>query len=112
MNKMITQMTDLEYQFKQIMKEAVREVLQEEIEKGRLAPPPENKHNIKAPEPKQTKPRDPDSIIRPKELSKLLSVSVTSLYRWQAEGKLPEKRKFGRSVGWRYGDIQKWLGYD
>lgn len=110
---MITQMTDLEYQFKKMMKEAVREVLHEEIEKGSLAPPPKNKQNIKVLEPKQIKPRDPDSIIRPKELSKLLSVSTTTLWRWESNGELPKKIELaGRAVGWRYGDIQKWLGYD
>jgi excisionase family DNA binding protein len=43
-------------------------------------------------------------------LSDLLSVSISTLYRWIADGELPEKIKLGGSaVGWRYADIQDWL---
>ncbi|MDR9417202.1 MAG: AlpA family phage regulatory protein [Gracilimonas sp.] len=106
-------MTGIEFQFKEIIKEAVREVIKEEMEKGTLATSSNEKEGIIPPKVEQIKPRDPDSIIRPKQLSELLSVSSTTLWRWESKGKLPKRIKLaGRAVGWRYGDIQEWLRYN
>ena len=50
-------------------------------------------------------------IIRPKQLCKILSISMTTLYRWESEGRLPfQKVKVGPNVvGYRYNDVKKWL---
>lgn len=50
-------------------------------------------------------------IIRPKQLCTILSISIPTLYRWHAEGKMPiEKIKFGPNcVGYRRSDVEKWL---
>ena len=50
-------------------------------------------------------------IIRPKKLCMLLSISITTLYRWEANGQLPFKKiKVGPNVvGYRYSDVKKWL---
>ena len=49
-------------------------------------------------------------IIRQKELSELLGVSVTTLYRMQDRGQLPPRRKVSSNVvGWLESDINEWL---
>jgi len=50
-------------------------------------------------------------IIRPQALCKILGISIASLYRWEAEGKLPIKKiRFGPNcVGYRRQDVEKWL---
>jgi len=49
-------------------------------------------------------------IIRSSELSELLSVSKTALWRWEKEGILPPKVKLaGRAVGWSEYDIEIWF---
>ena len=49
-------------------------------------------------------------FIRPKELSKKLSVSIPTLWRMEKSGQLPPKRKIGkRAVGWLDTDIDEWL---
>ena len=68
-------MSRFEYQFKEMIKEAVREVLLEEIEKGTLVTV-EEKEEVKQPKVENIKPKDPDSIIRPKELCDMLSISL------------------------------------
>jgi len=100
----------LEKELKGLMKEAAREVIHEEIEKGTLLKSDSISQNVSDPtfETVEIKKRDPNSIIRPAELSALLSVSISTLYRWIANGELPEKIKLSRSaVGWRYEDIQQ-----
>jgi prophage regulatory protein len=104
--------SSLNKELKELIKEAVREVIHEEIEKGTLAKPRSTSKNVIATKFKtdEIKQRDPNSIIRPAELSDLLSISTTTLYRWVMNGELPDKIKLGgRAVGWRYEDIQNWL---
>ena len=51
-------------------------------------------------------------LIRPKQLCKLLGgIHISTLYRWESEGKLPiEKISFGpRAVGFRKSDVEAWL---
>lgn len=106
-------MTDIEYQIKEIVKTAVREVIQEEIEGGTFAVSSVSEPKVNSPKPKHIEPRDPDSIIRPKELCEMLSVSLSTLYRWESIGEMPEKVKLSnQAVGWRYKDITEWLGYN
>jgi predicted DNA-binding transcriptional regulator AlpA len=49
-------------------------------------------------------------IIRPKELARILSVSISTLYRMTDE--LPQKFKLrdgGKAVGWLRSDIESYL---
>lgn len=49
-------------------------------------------------------------IIRPKELSKLLGISVVSIWRLEKRGELPPRIKLSqRAVGWLESDIEEWL---
>ena len=51
-----------------------------------------------------------DRIIRPKELAKMLSLSIYTLYRMQNEDQLPPKIQISSStVGWLRSDIEEWL---
>ena len=50
------------------------------------------------------------SIIRPKELAELLSISIPTLYRMINNGELPPKVQIGkRAVGWRRSQIEDWM---
>ena len=103
----------LEIEFRQLIKEAVREVIEEEIQRGRLQPGSIPNHLKPAKPPtveEPLKPRDPNSIVRPSELAEMLSVSKPTLWRWEQSGQLPSRIHLaGRAVGWRYGDIVAWL---
>lgn len=50
-------------------------------------------------------------LIRPKKVCELAGISIPTLYRWEAEGKLPVKKiKIGPgSVGFRKVDVERWL---
>ncbi len=49
-------------------------------------------------------------LIRPKQLAKLLSISIPTLYRMINDGELPPKVKIGkRAVGWRRKQIEEWM---
>jgi predicted DNA-binding transcriptional regulator AlpA len=40
----------------------------------------------------------------------MLSVSKSTLWRWENDGQLPSRIKISdRAVGWRYKDIDRWL---
>jgi len=49
-------------------------------------------------------------VIRAKDLSKLLSVSLPTLWRMEKRGDLPKRVNISeRVVGWLKSDIQEWL---
>lgn len=49
-------------------------------------------------------------VIRAKELSKILSVSLPTLWRMEKRGDLPRKVSISeRAVGWLKSDIEAWL---
>jgi excisionase family DNA binding protein len=50
-------------------------------------------------------------LIRPSELCDLLSISIATLYRWEAQGKLPIKKvKVGPGVvGFKKSDVEAWI---
>ena len=103
----------LEHEFKELIKDAVREVIEEEVKRGRLSQQPFEKPPVSSQPSNETSAmnsRDPNAIMRPAELAGLLSVSIPTLYRWNNSGELPAKIQLcGRSVGWRYADIVEWL---
>jgi len=101
---------EIESYLKHLIKESVREAIREEIENGFLQPTKtlaDLKDSRQAP---ASKPRDPNSIIRPSELCDMLCVSKTTLWRWENDGQLPSRIQIAkRAVGWRYRDIEQWL---
>jgi len=49
-------------------------------------------------------------IIRPHQLTKILQVSTTTLWRMENRGELPARFKIStRAVGWLESDIEDWL---
>ena len=49
--------------------------------------------------------------IRAKALAPLLGISVVTLWRWSATGKIPRPIKLGERVtAWRAEDIRMWMG--
>lgn len=49
-------------------------------------------------------------ILRPKDLSELLSVSIVTLWRMEKRGELLPRKQFSRGiVGWLDSDIEAWL---
>lgn len=50
-------------------------------------------------------------LIRPADLAQLISVHLSTIYRWEKNGKLPiEKIKIGpAAVGYRKVDVEEWL---
>lgn len=53
----------------------------------------------------------PDSsVVRKPALRSLIPVSDETIRRWEAEGGFPKRLQLGpRCVGWRLGDIRRWL---
>ena len=104
---------NIEQSLKQLIKEAIREIIDEEIQRGRLQPEiRSNPSEVSKPSTTDEllKPRDPNAIVRPGELADILSISRPTLWRWEQSGKLPPKLRFsGRISGWRYKDIVEWL---
>ena len=50
-----------------------------------------------------------DRIVRPKELTKMICASLSTLHRWEKEGIFPKRMKTGKnSVGWWLSDIERW----
>ena len=49
-------------------------------------------------------------IVRPKQLAQELNVSMSTLWRWRQQNKLPQPLRLGtRLVGWRREVIDEWL---
>lgn len=49
-------------------------------------------------------------ILRPAEAARFLSVSVQTLYRWAAQGRLPRPLRFGpRTSGWKLADLEAYI---
>ena len=101
---------NLDTYFKDMIHEAVRTAVREELSEAiselmatRLKSE-SNRQFLK-------KPGMPDKyVVRPNELCKMLSVSSSTLWRMEKEGRLPEKVKIGpRAVGWFNTDIDEWL---
>jgi predicted DNA-binding transcriptional regulator AlpA len=50
-----------------------------------------------------------DSLLNPKMLAKQIDMSEPSLARMRGEGTGPAYFKIGRSVKYRWGDVEEWL---
>lgn len=51
-----------------------------------------------------------DRIIRPKELSEMLGISRTSIWRFERDGVFPKHVQLGmQSIGWRLSEVNAWL---
>ena len=52
-----------------------------------------------------------DKYVRVNELAARLGVGVSTVWRWAAEGTIPQPKKIGRNVTvWRWRDVQAALG--
>lgn len=48
-------------------------------------------------------------LLTPDELGVTLGVTTTTLQTWRCEGKGPRYIKLGKSVFYRFGDVQDWI---
>ncbi|MEX2633681.1 MAG: AlpA family phage regulatory protein [Balneolales bacterium] len=97
-------MTNLESYFTSIIQKAVKEAIREEIS--------ELKEVIRS-KPSNLSVKEEVSkrkIIRPAELAEMLSVSITTLWRMEKEGRLPKRFKISnKAVGWLESVLDEWL---
>jgi prophage regulatory protein len=57
----------------------------------------------------ENQPLRPSALLRLAELSNLLSVSTSTIYRWVAEGLFPAPISLGkRSVRWQADEVERW----
>ncbi len=104
---------NLESYLSQIVKQAMREVIDESLEELGTEVNALRKENreLKSVISNEKNGAESESkIIRPKELANMLSISISTLYRWESKGELPSKIKLaGNAVGWLRSDIEEWL---
>lgn len=51
-----------------------------------------------------------NQLIREDALRRLLSISHSTLFRWERDGQFPPRIKIGSSaVAWRLADVEDWL---
>ena len=50
-----------------------------------------------------------DRLLTAKRLANLLAVSIRTVWRLDASGKLPRPVRLGGSVRWRHSEIDNWL---
>jgi predicted DNA-binding transcriptional regulator AlpA len=55
------------------------------------------------------KPNQTCQLLSAKQLSKLLSTSVRSVWRYRSANALPQPVKVGGALRWRQADIEKWI---
>lgn len=88
----------------------VRTAVQEELKdfKKEILNTIATRTNTRNVTPESSQPES--TIIRPKELANMLSLSISTLYKINNEGKLPPKVKISsNAVGWLRSDIEEWL---
>lgn len=52
----------------------------------------------------------PDALLAgPKDLARILNISLVSVHRRNSDGTLPKPIKIGNSVGWLVSEIKEWL---
>lgn len=101
---------DIETYLTEIIEKTVRKTIREELEDFKeeiskaITPESKNRHETKDSSQPESK------IIRPKELANMLSISISTLYKMQDDGQLPDKVKISsNAVGWLRSDIDEWL---
>jgi prophage regulatory protein len=69
-----------------------------------------------APEPTAAKAEEPSYLDRPaeyfisiKEVSAMIGLGRSSIYRMESEGTFPRKIHVGRAVRWKTGDVREWM---
>ena len=60
-------------------------------------------------EPKAPLEEEASLLLTVRDLSRLLSVSVPTLWRWDASGKLPRAIKIGGIKRWPRATIEEWI---
>ncbi len=51
-----------------------------------------------------------DKVLRRKEVANVLSVSPSTVWRWEKAGIFPKRIRYGPNVcGWRESRVKKWL---
>lgn len=51
-----------------------------------------------------------DALLKKEAVSEITGVSISTMYRWMAEGKFPSAvRLSSRCTRWRAGDVMAWL---
>ncbi|MFM5237565.1 helix-turn-helix transcriptional regulator [Aeromonas veronii] len=51
-----------------------------------------------------------DGFVRAATLAKVLGISVVTVWRWSAAGKLPKPVKIsGKVTGWPVADVRAWI---
>lgn len=50
-----------------------------------------------------------DALLGPPELTAILGVPLSTIYKWNAAGTGPRFFKVGRHVRWRRSDVDAWL---
>lgn len=48
-------------------------------------------------------------LLSARDVARLLSVSVATVWRLESAGKVPKSIKVGGSTRWRYADIAAWI---
>jgi len=102
---------DIETYLTETIEKAVRKAIREELEgfkeeiTNSISPKSKNRNVTKDRSQPESK------IIRPKELANMLSISISTLYKMQNDGQLPDKVKISsHAVGWLRSEIEEWLG--
>jgi len=49
------------------------------------------------------------TLLTVKDVAKMLTVSVRTVWTWRDMGRLPAPVRIGRCVRWRRQDIEKWI---
>ena len=58
----------------------------------------------------KTDEREKPLIVKKSQLVSLLGVSETTIWRWERDGKFPQRRRIGPGrVGWFYAEIKEFL---
>lgn len=58
----------------------------------------------------KSSPRTDSLLLRQREVSRLLGISRSTLFRWERVGNFPSRVQIGpHSIAWRTSDIHEWL---
>ena len=52
---------------------------------------------------------DPDELLTPDDVSRLLQVPKSTIYGWRLRGEGPEGFRVGRHLRYRRGDMNAWV---